>query len=85
MIPCDPFHKISRIIYFTEDARQHFKSRNATWFLGHHKEIIGVSGEWNFHASGHGKSPCDGVGASLKTAIRSHFLKGRTRPTTPQS
>ena len=27
---------------------------------------FGVEGEWHFHATSHGKGPCDGIGGTLK-------------------
>lgn len=78
----DPFAGISKICYFTDGARQHFKSKNSMWFLGLHNEIFGVPGVWHFHCSGHGKSPCDGVGASLKNIIRRRALKETPAATT---
>ena len=27
---------------------------------------FGIPAEWHFHATGHGKGPCDGIGGNLK-------------------
>src|SRR5438105_9124795 len=82
IIQGNPFDGITFIHYFTDGARQHFKSRNAMWFLGHHEEIFGVRAAWNFHASGHGKSACDGIGACLKSQIRRKALRETYSPDT---
>jgi hypothetical protein len=74
-IPGNPFDGVKRVCYFTDGARQHFKSRNAMFFLGYHEDLFGTKGEWFFHASGHGKSPCDGIGACLKRLVRRQQLK----------
>ena len=38
-----------------------------------HKRDLGFDAEWNFFATAHGKSPCDGIGGNVKrcTAIES--------------
>ena len=79
-IPGDPFEGIKRVCYFTDGARQHFKSKNAMFLLGHHEQYFGTIGEWCFHASGHGKSPCDGIGAVLKRLVRRAQLKETYAP-----
>jgi hypothetical protein len=63
------------IHYFTDGAKQHFKSRKAMWFLGQYKELFGVPAAWNFYASGHGKGPCDGIGSCLKSLVRRASLR----------
>ena len=34
--------------------------------LCYHQEDFGVAAEWVFFATSHGKSPCDGIGGSVK-------------------
>lgn len=34
--------------------------------LTHHKEDFDIHAEWHFHATSHGKGPCDGIGGTLK-------------------
>jgi hypothetical protein len=46
--------------------------------LIHHKQDFGIDASWVFSASGHGKGPCDGIGATVKsTATRSCLRSGR--------
>lgn len=33
-----------------------------------HEEDFGCTGKWNFHATSHGKEPCDGIGGIVKRA-----------------
>lgn len=34
--------------------------------LCHHEQDFGISAEWHFYATAHGKSTCDGIGGTLK-------------------
>lgn len=46
--------------------------------LIHHKEDFDMEASWTFTASGHGKGPCDGIGATVKsTATRSVLTSGK--------
>jgi hypothetical protein len=37
--------------------------------LKYHFADFGLLAEWHFFATGHGKSPCDGVGGTIKRVI----------------
>jgi hypothetical protein len=46
--------------------------------LIHHKEDFDIEACWTYSASGHGKGPCDGIGATVKsTASRSVLTSGK--------
>jgi hypothetical protein len=46
--------------------------------LIYHKEDFDIEACWTFSASGHGKGPCDGIGATVKsTATRSVLTTGK--------
>ncbi|KYM96890.1 hypothetical protein ALC62_12427 [Cyphomyrmex costatus] len=55
-----------KIIYFTDGTAQHFKNKYNLKNLQLHKQDFGILAEWHFHATAHGKGPCDGVGGNLK-------------------
>ncbi len=44
--------------------------------LAHHYRDFHIHASWTFSATGHGKGPCDGVGAVLKSTATQHSLKG---------
>lgn len=44
--------------------------------LVHHQCDFKVKAAWTFSASGHGKGPCDGIGAVVKSMATQHLLKG---------
>ena len=41
----------------------------------HHKEDFGVHAEWNFFATSHGKSACDGIGGTVKRLVAKASLQ----------
>ena len=43
----------------------------------HHKNDFSLEAAWTFSASGHGKGPCDGVGATVKATATRAALQGR--------
>ena len=80
LITGDPFRDVEHIYYFTDGAAQHFKNRFAMWILGNHLELFHCNASWIFSASYHGKGPCDGVGACLKSMIRRDALREPSLP-----
>jgi len=44
--------------------------------LAHHHQDFQIEASWSFSSSGHGKGPCDGVGAVVKSTATQHLLKG---------
>lgn len=56
----------SKIIYITDGASQHFKNRFNFVNLFYYKEDFNADAELHFHATSHGKGPCDGLGGNLK-------------------
>lgn len=53
---------ISKICYFSDGAASQYK--NKFNFMNHlkHEEDFGISAQWNFFATSHGKGACDGIG-----------------------
>jgi hypothetical protein len=45
--------------------------------LAYHKNDFGISAEWHFFATSHGKGPCDGIGGTLKRLARRASLQNR--------
>ena len=43
--------------------------------MAHHHQDFHIEASWSFSASGHGKGPCDGVGAVTKSTATQHQLK----------
>lgn len=57
---------LRKVHYFSDGAPQQYKNFKNFANVYHHFEDFGVSAEWNFFATAHGKGPCDGTGGTLK-------------------
>ena len=68
---CHP--KVSKVEYFSDGCEAQYKNKYNLVNLCMHKRDFGFDAEWNFFATAHGKSSCDGIRGSVKrsTAIES--------------
>ena len=64
--------------YFSDGCAAQYKNRYNFANLCMHMQDFGLNAEWNFFATAHGKSPCDGIGGIVKRATAVESLK-RTR------
>ena len=55
--------------YFCDDASSLYENYKNFVNLCHHKADFGVDAEWNSFATSHGKSPCDGIGGTVKHLV----------------
>lgn len=55
-----------KMYYFTDGAAQHFKNKYNFTNIIHHETDFEIPVEWHYHATAHGKGPCDGIGGNLK-------------------
>ena len=55
-----------RIIYFSDGAASQYKNRKNFLDLCLHRDDFGISAEWHFSATSHGKGACDGLGGTVK-------------------
>lgn len=62
----DVIPQVEKIIYFSDGAASQYKNKKNFINICHHKHDFGLDAEWNFFASSHGKSACDGVGGTTK-------------------
>lgn len=60
------FPVINKLIYLTDGAASQYKCFKNFINLIHHKSDFGLDWEWHYHATSHGKGPCDGIGGTLK-------------------
>lgn len=60
---------ISNIQYFTDGCAGQYKNYKNFLNLIFHKEDFGIGADWSFFATSHGKSPCDGVGGTIKRLV----------------
>ena len=67
---------IRKIQHLTDGARSQYKNKFIMFFLTiHHLLFNGIKAEWHFHATAHGKSPCDGAGATYKRLLRRECIR----------
>ena len=81
------FPNVSTIHYFSDGASSQYKNYKNMVNLCYHKSDFELDAEWNFFATAHGKSPCDGIGGTIKRLVYKTSLQ---RPSndqilTPQS
>ena len=69
--------ELSHVIYFTDGAASQYKNRKNFANLCQHFQDFGVTAEWNFHPSCHGKGPWDGIGGLIKREARLESLRRR--------
>lgn len=60
---------VDHIILFSDNCAGQFKSRYTVSSVCFSEADFGVSMQWNFFASGHGKGAVDGVGGSIKRSV----------------
>ena len=63
--------------FFTDGCAAQYKNRKTLYNLCQFKEEFNVETEGNFFATSHGKSPCDGIGGTVKRLTETESL---TRP-----
>ena len=72
---------LSKVHYFSDGCAGQDKNLKIFLNLCLHNSDFGVKREWNFFATSHGTSPCDGIGRSVKRLVTRASLQ---RPTSNQ-
>ena len=62
----DVLPHVNKMMYFSDGCGAQYKNYKNFLNLCLHKEDFGIDAEWVFFATSHGKSPCDGIGGSVK-------------------
>lgn len=62
-------HSIEEVSIFSDGCASQFKNRYTLSNLCHMEEDFGVTGDWCFFATSHGKGAVDGVGGSVKRMV----------------
>lgn len=66
---------IKKVMYWSDGAASQYKNYKNLSNLANHFNDYGIHAEWHFFATSHGKSPCDGIGGTVKRLAASHSLK----------
>ena len=72
---CDNLLHITKIKYFTDGAASQYKNFKALINLAFHFHDHKLTAEHNFFATPHGKSPCDGIGETIKREAANASLR----------
>ena len=59
----------------SDGAPSQYKNNKNIMNLSFHQQDFGIKAAWTFTSSGHGKSPCDGLGAATKSPARKYSLR----------
>lgn len=68
------FAQITTTHVFTDGAGSQYKNKYNFTNITFMKKDFQMNVEWNFHASSHGKCPCDGVAGTIKRAAYKYSL-----------
>ena len=68
---------IALVEYFSDGCAAQYKNKKSFYNLCKHESDMGVKAVWSFFATSHGKSPCDGIGGTVK---RSTAMESLRRP-----
>ena len=65
---------ISHITYYSDGYAGQYKNYKNFMNLCLHEIDFGLTADWVFFATSHGKSPCDGIGGTVKRLVRRESL-----------
>ena len=75
------YPSINNIQYFSDGCSDQYKNYKNLLNLTFHKQNFGFDAVWNFFATSHGKSPCDGLGGTIKRKLTIESLsRTKTNP-----
>ncbi|KAG1662138.1 Alsin [Nymphon striatum] len=69
------FPEIKKVHYFTDGCAGQYKNKHNFINLCCHQKDFGLEAEWNFFATSHGKSACDGIGGTVKRLLTKARIK----------
>lgn len=64
---------LQKLVYFSDKAAAQYKNCKNLKNLCLHQADCGIDAEWNFIATSHGKSPCDGIGGTIEARGKCKF------------
>ena len=57
---------LQAIHYLSDSPTSQYRNKTMFQFVSMHEEEFAIKAQWSYLESGHGKGPCDGLGASVK-------------------
>ena len=71
---------LQHVEYFSDGCAEQYKNFKNFVNVCHHENDFGLSAEWSFFATSHGKSQCDGIGGTVKRLTARSSLQRRSDP-----
>ena len=68
-------HAITKVLYFNDEAASQYKNFVNFVNLCYHEIDHGIQAQWHFFLTSHGKSPCDGIGGTIKRFVARETLQ----------
>ncbi|CAM1303135.1 Uncharacterised protein r2_g1312 [Pycnogonum litorale] len=69
------FPEVKKVHYFTDGCAGQYKNKHNFISLCNRQKDFGLDAEWNFFATSHGKSACDGIGGTVKRLLTKASLQ----------
>lgn len=66
------------IHYLSDSPTSQYRNKNMFYIVANHLDLFGVNSTWQYFEAGHGKGPCDGVGAVAKRMADDAVRQGKT-------
>ena len=66
---------VANVEYFSDGCAAQYKNCSNFLNLCQHKTDFGLDASWSFFATSHGKSPCDGIGGTVKRETAHESLR----------
>lgn len=71
----EKFPNVESVHYFSDGCAGQYKNCKNFFNLCHHQKDFNLKGCWSFFATSHGKSPCDGIGGTVKRLLTRESLQ----------
>jgi hypothetical protein len=69
--------QLSKVYYLTDSPTSQYRNRSIFQMISYHQQDYGLPCSWMYLEAGHGKGPCDGLGASVKRSASRAITHGR--------
>jgi len=71
------YEDLKHVHYLTDSPTSQYRNKSIFQIMTYHQDELDISCQWNYLEAGHGKGPCDGLGASVKRAANSAVCQGK--------
>lgn len=73
----EEFPHLEVVHYLTDSPTSQYRNKTIFQITTYHEEMLGVRATWDYLEAGHGKGPCDGLGASVKRSADNAIKQGK--------